>query len=75
MIVDEIIKNISTLSQEDKQFLLNIGMNGILRKLLSKDELKYITRLKKLNLIERGISTDKYKNVFYYIDSFVYSRL
>lgn len=66
---------INSLSSEDREFLLSIGLDGILRKFLSSDEIKKLNKLYKLGLVEKGIFPDRFQNVMYYIDSSVWHRL
>lgn len=68
-------EKINSLSSEDREFLLSIGMDGILRKFLSSDEIKKLNKFHKLGLIEKGIFPDKNNNVMYYLDSSVWRRL
>jgi len=66
---------LKNLSYEDVTFLSYIGTTGISRKLLNTDEIKTANRLYKLKFLEKGHSQDKYKSVFYYVDSAIYSKL
>jgi len=54
------------MDEEIKNRLLNINQCGILRKLMSKDEIKIANILVKDGLMFKGKSDDKQHTVIYY---------
>jgi hypothetical protein len=73
--ISEIDSKLKELSDEDRKFLNNIGMEGVLRKFLKSDDIKTANRLHKLGFLEKGHTADKYASVFFHVDSTINSRL
>ena len=75
---EEIISVIKTLSQDERDFLINFGDESVLRKLLSSAEIKSCNKLVKKGVMDKGMSdesTYSKSTVVYYVDSFVRKRL
>ena len=75
---EEIISVIKTLSQDERDFLINFGDESVLRKMLSSVEIKSCNKLVKKGVMEKGMfdgSTYSKSTVVYYVDSFVRKRL
>ena len=68
-------KNLDNITKEDKEFLLGINTEGVLRKFLTKQEITKANKLVKNGLLEKGFTVDKHKSVVYYVDSFIFSKL
>jgi hypothetical protein len=72
---EQLISTIGSLSQEERDFLINFGDESVLRKLMTSDEIKISNKLVKKGVMEKGMSDDKKPTVVYYVDSFVRRRL
>ena len=72
---EQLISTIGSLSQEERNFLINFGDESVLRKLMTSDEIKISNKLVKKGVMEKGMSDDKKPTVVYYVDSFVRKRL
>ena len=75
---EEIISVIKTLSQDERDFLINFGDESVLRKMLSSVEIKSCNKLVKKGVMGKGMSdesTYSKSTVVYYVDSFVRKRL
>ena len=72
---EQLISTIGSLSQEERNFLINFGDESVLRKLMTSDEIKISNKLVKKGVMEKGMSDDKKPTVVYYVDSFVRRRL
>lgn len=71
--IDTLIDN---LTVNELNFLKGFDLeNGMLRKLMSPDELKLANKLVKQGLLDKGISDEIKGSVTYYIDSSVWRRL
>lgn len=71
----EISQEIKKLTKSEKDFLLEIGTDGILRKFLSSNNIKFANKLVKKGLLTKGTTPDKHSSVMYYLDSFIERRL
>ena len=74
---EEIIAVIETLSQDERNFLIDFGDESVLRKLLSSLEIKYCNKLVKKGVMEKGMfdGSQGRSSVVYYVDLFVGRRL
>ena len=74
---EEIISVIKTLSQDERDFLINFGDESVLRKMLSSTEIKSCNKLVKKGVMEKGMfdGSEGRSSVVYYVDSFVRKRL
>ena len=72
---EELILTIESLSQEERDFLINFGDESVLRKLMTSDEIKISNKLVKRGVMEKGMSDDTKPTVVYYVDSFIRIRL
>jgi hypothetical protein len=72
---EELILTIESLSQDERDFLINFGDESVLRKLMTSDEIKISNKLLKKGVMEKGMSDDTKPTVVYYVDSFVRRRL
>jgi hypothetical protein len=59
----------------EREFMLTIGMDRTLRKLLNSGEIKLANSLVKKGYMTKGTSCDKYKSVIFYVDSYYYPKL
>ena len=74
---EEIISVIKTLSQDERDFLINFGDESVLRKMLSSTEIKSCNKLVKKGVMDKGMfdGSQGRSSVVYYVDSFVRKRL
>ena len=74
---EEIISVIKTLSQDERDFLINFGEESVLRKMLSSTEIKSCNKLVKKGVMDKGMfdGSQGRSTVVYYVDSFVRKRL
>lgn len=70
----EILESIDKLNASDKEFLLKFS-SPILRKFMTKEEIKRSNQFVKMNLLTKGTSDDGKSNVIFYTDSFILNKL
>ena len=72
---EELILTIESISEEERDFLINFGDESVLRKLMTSDEIKISNKLVKKGVMKKGMSDDTKPTVVYYVDSFIRIRL
>lgn len=63
------------INEEEKKFLISIGVDGVLRIFLSTEEIKMANKLVKRGLLERGQMTNRQKYTYFYLNGEVNSTL